>query len=208
MSEPYTEVILVRHGQTAWHAENRYAGISDVDLTGAGRAQARALAAWATANPPDVLFTSPVRRAVETMAAVEQALGQTATVLDELREIHFGVAEGRTIDELAEDDPQMVERFYSDPAEYPFPGAEAALSAADRGVRAVHKIVAAAPGERALVVAHNTLIRLTLCSLLGIAVGNYRTVFPRLDNATLTQLLVPSDGSAGTALLSFNVPIS
>lgn len=207
MPELRSELILVRHGQTTWHAENRYAGVSDVDLTNAGHAQARSLADWATANPPELLFTSPMRRALETVAPVERALARTATRLDELREIHFGVAEGRTIDELAENDPAMVERFYRDPGEHPFPGAESAISGAQRGVAAIDKIAAAAAGQRALVVAHNTVIRVTLCSLLGIPVGNYRTVFPRLDNATLTHISVPTDGSQGVALLSFNVPL-
>lgn len=202
-----SELILVRHGQTAWHAENRYAGVSDVDLTNAGRAQARTLADWAIANPPDLLFTSPVRRALETVAPVETALGLRAMVVDELREVHFGVAEGRTIGELAQTDPGMVERFHRDPAINPFPGAESAATAADRGVLAIKKIAAAAAGRCALVVAHNTLIRLTLCALLGVRLDAYRTVFPRLDNATLTHISVAADGSEGTALLSFNVPI-
>lgn len=207
MPDLRSELILVRHGQTAWHAENRYAGVSDVDLTTVGRAQARALADWSVANPPELLFTSPVRRALETVAPVERALGLVAMVLDELREVHFGVAEGRTLGELAQHDPAMVERFHRDPAVHPFPGAESAVTAADRGVQAINKIAAAASGGCALVVAHNTLIRLTLCALLGIPVNTYRAVFPRLDNATLTHISVPADGSPGTALLSFNLPI-
>lgn len=206
MSE-FTEVILVRHGQTAWQAENRYAGVSNPDLTATGRAQALALADWARADPPDALFTSPVPRAAETMVPVEAALRMTATVLDELREVDFGVAEGRTIDELAEDDPDMVQRFHRDPAQHPFPGAEAVSSAAERGVRAIDAVVESVAGRRALVVAHNTLIRLTLCALLGVPLSSYRTVFPRLDNATLTRLRVPIDGTAGAGLLSYNVEI-
>ncbi|NUT12685.1 MAG: histidine phosphatase family protein, partial [Nonomuraea sp.] len=42
-----TDLVLVRHGETVWHAENRYAGTSDVDLTERGRDQAAMLAAWA-----------------------------------------------------------------------------------------------------------------------------------------------------------------
>lgn len=207
MPDVRSGLILVRHGQTAWHAENRYAGVSDVDLTNAGRAQARSLADWSLANQPDLLYCSPVRRALETVAPVEHALGLQATLLGDLREVHFGVAEGRTIDELALKDPAMVERFHRNPAAHPFPGAESVVAAAGRGVRAMHKIAAEAGGRCALVVAHNTLIRLTLCALLDIPVDNYRTVFPRLDNATLTHISVPADGSNGTALMSYNVPM-
>ena len=43
-----TDLVLVRHGETVWHAENRYAGVSDVALTPRGAIeQAGQLAAWA-----------------------------------------------------------------------------------------------------------------------------------------------------------------
>ena len=48
-------LLLARHGQTVWHAENRYAGgASDVDLTPAGIEQACALAAFARLRGVDV----------------------------------------------------------------------------------------------------------------------------------------------------------
>ncbi|WP_460407583.1 histidine phosphatase family protein, partial [Actinophytocola sediminis] len=42
-----TEIVLVRHGETPWHSDNRYAGRTDVPLTDHGRRQAEALARWA-----------------------------------------------------------------------------------------------------------------------------------------------------------------
>ena len=42
-----TELVLVRHGETEWHADNRYAGRSDVALTPRGHEQAADLARWA-----------------------------------------------------------------------------------------------------------------------------------------------------------------
>ncbi|MER6877653.1 histidine phosphatase family protein, partial [Amycolatopsis sp. NPDC000673] len=63
---------------------------------------------------------------------------------------------------------------------------------------------AAATSGTALVVAHNTLLRLTLCQLLGIPLSRYRGVFPRLDNAAVTELEVSGDR---TALVRFNLPV-
>ena len=42
-----TTLYVVRHGETEWHAENRYAGVSDVGLTETGREQAERLGRWA-----------------------------------------------------------------------------------------------------------------------------------------------------------------
>lgn len=33
MTTTTTTLLLARHGQTVWHAENRYAGVSDIGLT-------------------------------------------------------------------------------------------------------------------------------------------------------------------------------
>ncbi|MGW6791502.1 histidine phosphatase family protein [Streptomyces chartreusis] len=197
-------LLLARHGQTVWHAENRYAGVSDVALTDTGRAQADALGRWAAAHPVDAIWTSPLSRAVVTADPACRALGLTPHREPGLRECDFGVLEGRTLAEFAGQDPAAAEAFRTDPVANPFPRAEDPSAAAERGAAALRRIAAAHPGERVLVVAHNTLLRLVLCTLLSIPAGEYRRVFPRLRNAAISELLVRSDGSA--ALLSLNVP--
>ncbi|MFF0737275.1 histidine phosphatase family protein [Streptomyces chartreusis] len=197
-------LLLARHGQTVWHAENRYAGVSDVSLTDTGRAQADALGRWAAAHPVDAIWTSPLSRAVSTADPACRALGLTPRREPGLRECDFGILEGRTLAEFAAQDPAAAEAFRTDPVANPFPRAEDPSAAAERGAAALRRIAAAHPGERVLVVAHNTLLRLVLCTLLSIPAGEYRRVFPRLRNAAISELLVRSDGSA--ALLSLNVP--
>ena len=207
-TETSATVVLARHGQTVWHAENRYAGSSDVDLTPAGREQAALLARWAAVTKPDALYCSPIRRAQETIAPTSDALGMAVRTVADLRELHFGVAEGQTIGELAAADPEMVAAFKSDPVANHFPEGESPVAAAERGASAVRSIASAHPGQTVLVVAHNTLIRLTLCALLGLPVGRYRTVFPLLDNGTLTRLRLRGGPADPAGLLSFNVGIA
>jgi probable phosphoglycerate mutase len=198
-----TTLLLARHGQTLWHAENRYAGVSDVALTDTGRAQAEALGRWAAAHPVDAIWTSPVSRAVITAAPACRALGLTPHREPDLRECDFGVVEGRTLAEFAAEDPKAAEAFRTDPVAHPFPGAEDPTAAAERGAAALHRIAAAHDGERVLVVAHNTLLRLVLCDLLCIPLSEYRRVFPQLRNAAVTELRTAT-GSVG--LISLNVP--
>ncbi|MGW7405725.1 histidine phosphatase family protein [Streptomyces sp. NPDC054833] len=196
-------LLLARHGQTVWHAENRYAGVSDVALTDSGREQAERLGRWAAAHPVDAIWTSTVSRAIVTAEPACRALGLTARREPDLRECDFGVLEGRTLAEFAAEDPDAAEAFRTDPVAHPFPGAEDPSSAAARGTAALRRIAAAHPGGRVLVVAHNTLLRLVLCSLLGIPLAGYRRVFPQLRNAAVSEIRV--DGQS-TALLSLNVP--
>jgi broad specificity phosphatase PhoE len=201
-----TRLLLTRHGQTEWHAENRYAGTSEVALTEHGVEQAEALAAFVARQPekdrPGALYCSPQKRAVRTARPSAELLGLTPEIRDDLREVHFGVTEGRTLAEVRASHPGVVERFLDDPVAHMFPGAEPALEAADRGAAALRAIAAREAGP-VLVVAHNTLLRLTLCRLLGIPPRAYRTVFPRLENAALTEVSIEGDR---TGLLRFNRP--
>jgi 2,3-bisphosphoglycerate-dependent phosphoglycerate mutase len=201
-----TRLVLTRHGQSVWHEENRYAGTSDIGLTDVGLAQADRLAAWARAHRPVAVVSSPLGRALATAGPSARALDLTPVVVDDLREVDFGLAEGRTLSELRADDPDMVDRFRRDPVTHHFPGADPPAAAAKRAGEALRDVAAGHPGATVLVVAHNTILRLALCHLLGIDVRTYRQVFPLLDNGTLTELaLGPAPGPA--SLLSFNVPL-
>lgn len=198
-----TTLLLARHGRTVWHAENRYAGVSDVPLADEGHAQAEALGRWAAAHPVDAVWTSTLSRAVATAEPACRALGLTALREPALRECDFGVVEGRTLAEFEAENPARAKAFRVDPVSYPFPEAEDPRTAAARGAAVLRRIAAVHHGERVLVVAHNTLLRLVLCSLLSIPLGEYRRVLPRLRNAAITELRM-TDGAA--ALLSLNVP--
>lgn len=204
--EPRTTLLLVRHGQTVWHAENRYAGISDIDLTPAGADQAEQLAEWARRAAPDRIVCSSVRRAQETAEPSARATGLTPVIEPDLREIDYGTAEGRTLGELRKADPDAVARFLADPVAHHFPRGEPPAAAAARATAALRRIAAAYPGEKVLVVAHNTVLRLCLCRLTGLSLSHYRTVFPKLRNAAVTELSLPVRGSGLASLHALNVP--
>ncbi|MFC4564864.1 histidine phosphatase family protein [Nocardiopsis mangrovi] len=195
-----TTVVLARHGRTPWHADNRYAGSSDVPIDEVGRLQAAGLAAWARGFLPDALFCSPLLRARQTAAPVAEATGLTARVDDRIREVAFGVAEGRTLDEL---DSGVVARFRDDPVAHAFPDGEDPREAAARAAAWVREAALAHEGGRVLAIAHNTLLRLLVCHVMGAPLRDYRRVLPKLDSTCLVRLRV--DRSA-IALEAYNVP--
>jgi len=200
-------LLLVRHGQTVWHAENRYAGISDVPLTDAGLRQAEELARWAVARsreaPVHAVVSSPLGRARRTAGPAARALGLTPAVHEGLREADFGWGEGRTIAEMTADDPEKVRAFQEDAETGAFPGSEPPGAVAARVCAALREVAAEHDGRTVLVVAHNTAFRIALCAMLGIPLGRYRHVLPRLDNAAVTEIEVSGDR---TALRALNVP--
>lgn len=199
-----TELVLVRHGETVWHAENRYAGSSDVPLTEQGATQALRLAEWARTAGLTALWCSPASRAILTAEPVAETTGLVPEVDPRLRELDFGKGEGRTVEEMAREFPAALEAFRGDPVAHHLPGGEHPQAAVDRALDCFRDIEAAEPRGRVLVVAHTTLLRLVLCHLLGIPLRDYRRVFPYLRNTGLTVVRF-EDGEA--ALLEFNSPV-
>jgi 2,3-bisphosphoglycerate-dependent phosphoglycerate mutase len=96
---PYT-LVLLRHGESAWNAEDRFAGWVDVPLTDKGRAQAaRAGEVMARAGVlPDVLHTSVLGRATTTGYLAAEACGRGWVPVRRtwrLNERHYGALQGR-----------------------------------------------------------------------------------------------------------------
>lgn len=202
-----TIVHLARHGQTAWHAENRYAGVTDIPLNAIGREQAGALAQWADAEDLGFVASSDLARAADTASEVAAVAGLEHVTDTRLREVDFGRGEGLTRDEMAETFPAALQQFLRTPATHPLPDGELGQLAADRFRASIADLAARSP-RPVLVVAHTTLIRLGLCALLRLPLDDYRTRFPELGNGTVTTIRSVGPAFAdGAALLRFNAPL-
>jgi 2,3-bisphosphoglycerate-dependent phosphoglycerate mutase len=70
------QLVLIRHGESAWNLENRFTGWADVDLTPKGAEQA--LAAGENLRKAgyefDVAYTSVLRRAIRTLWHVQDTM--------------------------------------------------------------------------------------------------------------------------------------
>jgi broad specificity phosphatase PhoE len=200
-----TELHLARHGETVWHAENRYAGISDVALTDRGRDQGARLAEWAARAGVVRIVASPLARARETAALAGEAAGLAVQTDPRLREVDFGEGEGLTGAEMEAGFPAARAAFLAAPATSPLPGGEPGPEAAARFLAGLADAAAGVDGP-VLVVAHSTVMRLALCRMLGLPLDAYRARFPRLGTATLTTVRPPQRGDwAGrTELVRFD----
>src|SRR5262249_28451431 len=156
-----------------------------VALDAEGYAQAERLAQWAVGARLTAMWCSPLSRARLTATPASHAVGMKLQIDDRLREIDFGLLDGKTIAEVEPVYPEVDRLYTIDPVANSFPGGEDPHQAAARAVSVLQEI-AADPQGRVLVVAHNTLIRLALCSLFEIPFGRYRKVFPAVDNVSLT----------------------
>ena len=152
-------IALIRHGQTDWNLEERLQGTTDVPLNDTGRQQARTVARQlhAGATTWDVLVASPLGRAVETAQIIGGVLDlELSATCPGLVERGFGAWEGTSLAGLEAHARDTI-----------LAGGEPPEEVARRGTAALRRIRDAHPGRNVLVVAHGSLIRLTVSVLNG-----------------------------------------
>ena len=193
-------LLLARHGQTEWHRENRYVSRTDIGIDETGREQARLLARRAEEENPALVLCSPLKRALLTAGPAAEACGMQPETDERLRELDFGGWEGKTLAEIREEAPESV-RLFEESAGHGFPGGEPLQEGARRILEVFEDLSRSHAGETVLVVAHNTLLRLGLCAVLGVPLGEYRRRLPRVVNGAVSELRFGEDGGA---LYSFN----
>ena len=160
--------MLWRHGQTAWNAENRFQGHTDVPLTETGQAQAERAARLLAALKPDKIYSSDLTRAASTAAALARITGLPVTPDKDLRERGGGSWEGLTNAEIRGRFPEEIVSW--DP-----PDGETREAVADRVSGALTRIAAdlstSGPGDDdglAVVASHGAAIRLGIERFLGL----------------------------------------
>ena len=72
------DLILLRHGESQWNLENRFTGWIDVPLSPRGEAEARAAGAKLAGRRIDKLYTSVLKRAIDTATLALEAAGSGA----------------------------------------------------------------------------------------------------------------------------------
>ncbi|PSM18839.1 histidine phosphatase family protein [Nitratireductor sp. StC3] len=165
----------MRHGETAWNAQGRFQGHSDIALSPAGRAQALAGAAGLRAmlaneprlSAPERIVTSPLARARETAEIVRDALGlpEAALCVDvRLREAGFGNWEGLTTLEVKARFPQERRRRKAERWSYAPPGGES-YADIDRAMRGLIDELDRAP--LSLLVTHAGNLRILMMRAAG-----------------------------------------
>ena len=110
-----TRFILFRHGETDWNKEKRLQGWSDIPVNEAGKKQAHKLAQRLQKENIDYLYSSPLSRAYETATIMNQYHNKQIIILDDLKELTYGVFEGKTKDEIKQLSFQLMEekcRYY------------------------------------------------------------------------------------------------
>ncbi len=126
------KIILARHAETIWNEERRYIGRADLGLSRLGKDNSRLLASHLKNQPIIKIVSSSMKRATQTAEIVNLSHHQDILRQPLLNEINFGIWEGLTHDEIVEQHPELVKRWFKDPFSTDIPEGEPWRVFADR----------------------------------------------------------------------------
>ena len=187
-----TRFVIVRHGETTWGAQARFAGRKDVSLTPRGRRQAAAVAGRIRVLAPVVVLTSPLQRCRNTAQAIAAEVGAPVVVDDRLIDGLLGDWTGFRAAEIEEQWPQEFAQWRSDPDAAP-PGGESFTEIRQRVRPLMTDTLTTYRGHTVVLVTHAAPSKMILTTALNVdSAVAYRM---RVDTASLSGFTVEADGA-------------
>lgn len=159
-------ILFIRHGETAWNAESRWQGHSDIPLNEVGISQARETARKLAGCDLEILVSSDLQRARQTAQIIAKELGCPTLVTDALREIHLGEVEGLLADEvlrrIGEEAVTTWGSILPENLGFSFPSGETKRQALDRAIPFIENFLLSDSRQSIGFVSHGALMRTVL----------------------------------------------
>lgn len=189
---------LVRHGDKQ-HADTMVGRMPGVHLTARGRKQATQVARYFRRTRVDLVFASPLERAIETAAPLARAKRLTVTADVAFHEVDTGAWTGLPMAKLNK--MPAWKRFCSFPAAGTIPQGETLAEVQARVVSAIARLEETQRDKTIVIFTHEDPIRLAVCHFIGapinvferitIPLGSITTLTLEGRHATLQQLGFP-----------------
>jgi broad specificity phosphatase PhoE len=156
-ANPLPQIYLARHGETAWSISGQHTGLTDIPLTPRGEQTARQLAQSLKGITFSKIFTSPLKRAIQTstLAGFPQAVRDP-----DLDEWNYGDYEGKTTAQIHQQNPDW--EIFRDGS----PSGESTADVATRADRVVARLRAVA--GNVLIFSHGHFLRVLASRWLGL----------------------------------------
>ena len=174
----------------SWTREKRFQGHSDTALSPAGRRQARALAGIVKKNLPDVIYTSDLKRASQTASIIARGLRMRPFRDKRLREMNFGIWEGKTGRQLAEEGSKAYRDWCRGRRVNP-PRGESFKHISARVHTVLNEILKKHAQKTVVIVSHGGAIKMMIARALRLPLRSLWSF--RLDPASLSVIHVYPD---------------
>jgi broad specificity phosphatase PhoE len=194
-------IYLIRHGENLANITKQFSHrIIDYPLTDKGVLQAHQTAAFFRDKGIDEIFSSPLKRAVETAEIIGEVVNRPVTVLENFREINVGDLEGQTpTAELWKQHNDIVAAWLDGQKEICFPGGENQLTLLARTKSGYERILTGKDEKSIIIVGHGGIFTFTLPDLCS---GTSRDALTgSMGNCAITELEVEIDNNKINARL-------
>lgn len=193
----WTRLILVRHGESTWNVSGHYQGRIDTELSERGKRQAALLARHLQDTRLDAVYSSPLKRALDTVEQVARKAGLEVQVEWAFTEIEHGLWEGLHKSEVEERYGETLRLWLENPNLADVPGAEKLGQVRSRVNEAVTRIVSQHPDQAVLICTHDAVLKVLITAALGLGLCCFWSI--RVDNASLS--ILEHDGQLGRLVL-------
>lgn len=129
---PVKRVVFIRPGETDWNKSGRWQGQVQIPLNEHGKMQSKRLAEFLRNIGLSALYSSDLRRAVETAEIIGEHLNLTPQFDQRLREREIGRWQGLTLDEIRRWYPDEYAHLREDPDGFQIPNGESRKQVANR----------------------------------------------------------------------------
>lgn len=185
-------IILIRHGETAWNAERRLQGHLDIPLNAEGERQARLLAEALAPEAIDMVVASDLQRARQTAQAVASTRKLPVHADPGLRERCYGGFEGLLYSEIEQRFPREFAAWQGRGIDGVLPSGknsgETFRAFYTRCTDAILAIAGAHPGRTIALVAHGGVLECAYRMALGLSLETPRDF--KVFNASINRFRV------------------
>ncbi len=168
-----TKIFMIRHGEVANALDRCYNGHNDVDLSSEGLRQMKLIADRLNEKPIKAVYSSDLQRASKGARMIAGRHSLAPIVLKELRELNYGIWEGRRLDEIKRLYPDDVIDRYNNIEHYRIQGGETLLEMRERVLSAVNNIINQHKGDAVVIVSHGGVNRVVLLWSLNMALKDF-----------------------------------
>lgn len=179
-------IYLVRHGITAANKRSIYIGWADEVLDEEGISQVRALGVTLKGEGISAIYSSPVKRALQTSEILGEYLSTPIVTEQGLGEIRFGKWEGLSASEIRKRYPDEYQLWKTRPADLVDPGRESLTTFQKRCIDSIWKIANLHQETKVLAVTHLANIRALILYFKNQDLNLYPTI--KIQNASYIRL--------------------
>lgn len=169
-----TRIVLVRHGHVEGIDPPRFRGRMDVPLSELGERQAeRTAERISTQWTASAIYSSPLRRCLQTSQAIGRKTGLDAQPIEGLHDLDYGDWQWKTFEEARRLDPVLFEQWFSTPHLVRFPGGDCLQDLILRTADALRMALSVHAEQTVVLVGHDSVNRALLLQLLDMPLSAY-----------------------------------